>query len=52
MAMSHKKLAQKRTKKKLARKNKTHNTVMYVAKPVVEEKFRRDPLSGDTSIQL
>lgn len=49
--MSHKTLAQKRAKKKLARKNKTHKPKVLVWEPA-PEKFRRDPLSGDTSIQL
>ena len=50
--MSHKTLAQKRAKKKLARKNKTHKPKVLVWEPAPVEKFRRDPLSGDTSIQL
>tara|TARA_R110002153_G_scaffold147104_1_gene298344 strand:+ start:319 stop:492 length:174 start_codon:yes stop_codon:yes gene_type:complete len=57
MAMSHKKLAQKRAKKKLARKAKAQSPVKLVQKkaPQVEEQpqtFRRDPLAGDTTISL
>jgi hypothetical protein len=54
MAMSHKKLAQKRAKKKLARKNKTRTPVTHKQLPQTPQtppdKFRREPLSGDTII--
>ncbi|MDA7807317.1 hypothetical protein N8955_01135 [bacterium] len=57
MALSHKKLAQKRAKKKLARKNKTRTPVTHKQLPQTPqtpqtppETFRREPLSGDTII--
>ena len=57
MALSHKRLSQKRAKKKLARKAKAKNPVKLVQKkaPQVEEQpqtFRRDPLAGETTISL